>query len=445
MLPAVEPAFGGIRLLVVFRRLPRVLLALALVSPRSFGRRQLLAHTLGSREASADSRASTKAPTHHRWSVRLIGVSLNRACSIAARDGARSDAVEDAAQGGGVVVESLASGACESDRGASGRSCVAFLGDQIADVLELAEVGDQVARREVEHPLQTREGHGVSLAQRCQRDDDPQTGRCVDQRVERLVAHMRRRWMYAGRRRGPGGRRTRPRRARPTPGRPEERSGGSDHEHRESLGHLSPLLATGGECGERRADDEPRRGGVEHAVHDGRAEAVGLERAIEDVDRDPRHADREPADGVLAAGRPTDAMGGAAVGRRAHHHRDHHDAVDPPDHSEARPDVRVLVTHGEPKRAIGRAYHHGREQEAQRRALFETSARLAARADEQVGGIAGVETVVVTAERRGGRDVVRAAHGDLQTRLCSAKLPPFAAQSQGLGPPRSRRQSRGGP
>jgi hypothetical protein len=172
MLPAVEPAFGGIRLLVVLRRLPRVLPALALVSPRSFGRRQLLARTPGSREASADSRASTKAPTHHRWSVRSIGVSLNRApdpqhpldrkgrgagapgrrarvsrdtrapvrlagprplpaCSIAARDDARSDAVEDAAQGGGVVVESLASGARECDRGAGGRTCVALLGDQV--------------------------------------------------------------------------------------------------------------------------------------------------------------------------------------------------------------------------------------------------------------------------------------------------------------------------
>src|SRR6266550_6685874 len=79
MLPAVKPAFGGIRFLVVLRRLPRVLPALALVSPRSFGRRQLLAHTPGSREASADSRASTKALSHHRWSVCSIGVSLNRA------------------------------------------------------------------------------------------------------------------------------------------------------------------------------------------------------------------------------------------------------------------------------------------------------------------------------------------------------------------------------
>jgi hypothetical protein len=200
----------------------------------------------------------------------------------------------------------------------------------------------------------------------------------------------------------------------PNPGRSEERSNGPDHEHRESLGHLFPLLTTGGERGERRADDEPRRGGVEHAVHDGGAEAVGLERAVEDVDRDPGHANRKRSDGVLAAGRPTDATGGAAVRRRAHHHRDHDGAVDPADYSEARPDVGVLVAHGEPKCAVGRAHHHGREQVAQRRGLLETPARLAAGADEQVSGIAGVEVVVVTGGRRGGRDVVRAVHGELR-------------------------------
>src|SRR6476469_9931848 len=78
MLPAIEPAFGGIRLFVVLRRLPRVLPALALVGRRSVGRRRLLADIPCSREASPGSRTSMKAPTHDHWSVCSIGVSLNR-------------------------------------------------------------------------------------------------------------------------------------------------------------------------------------------------------------------------------------------------------------------------------------------------------------------------------------------------------------------------------
>jgi hypothetical protein len=59
----------------------------------------------------------------------------------------------------------------------------------IVGVLELAQVGDQVAGGQVEDLLQAGEGQRVPVGERGQRHDDRQTGGRVDHRIEHTEIH----------------------------------------------------------------------------------------------------------------------------------------------------------------------------------------------------------------------------------------------------------------
>ena len=99
---------------------------------------------------------------------------------------------EEVAQSRRVGVERRAAPGGQRHRGLRPDPVAGLLGGDVAGLLQLAQVGDQVAGRQLEHVLQAREGELVAVRQVRQRDDDAQPRRGVDQRVERVARHRRR-------------------------------------------------------------------------------------------------------------------------------------------------------------------------------------------------------------------------------------------------------------
>src|SRR5580704_10800571 len=91
----------------------------------------------------------------------------------------------------GVVLQRGPTAVGQGDRGPRGDAAAVLVGAHVPGVLELAQVGDQVARREPDQFLQAGKGEVVAVIQRGQRYGDTQPGRSVDNRVEFIVAHAR--------------------------------------------------------------------------------------------------------------------------------------------------------------------------------------------------------------------------------------------------------------
>src|SRR5580693_3922239 len=101
----------------------------------------------------------------------------------------RADRAQQLAHDRAVAIQGSPAGTGERDRRPGGDAAPGLEGRHVLGVLQLAQVRDQIARRQPDQVLEPGEGQVVALGHRRQRHPDAQPCGCVDDWIQFVITH----------------------------------------------------------------------------------------------------------------------------------------------------------------------------------------------------------------------------------------------------------------